>query len=939
MRNVDTPFRNENHNKADACKPTKPNCDCVYCPWCRNAIPVNDHYRQVPNPTAKPEKDESVSQEDACGEDKGLLAPIAARVLMKILYAARVARYDLLRAVSHLACYLTKWTSECDARLHQIVCYINSTLSHRLVGWVGDDLGSVQPHLYADADFAGCTGSQKSTSGVHHFLRGPNTCFPIHGVSKRQSCVSVSTPEAEIVCGFYAMKTVGLPSLPIWEKILPGNVQLCVHEDSQAMIRVCHTGQNPTMRYLGRVHRISIAWLHWVFGEENIDLKYTVSKLMAADIYTKAFTDADKWKAACALINIGNPSDLQDLLSQSLIQEENETNIDAKDVLKGTQSSSTDMDTLVSDQMSFDDPLYTSRAVGGTCVVKHNPAPALPVVNVLGSNKLGLPHDPDYDRFLHSAHNIATSCPGHKPFKDYWLCDGRHWYLHHIIPRDSLATPCDHKDGPDISTLEKCPQTTLHKANGATITLKDYWKLPQDEPHDFIHHSFPFKWIGVTAFKIKRRYRDSDQCTHGFDVDFPSRDSTDYRPIACTCESKPIVLKVKKLSDKATLPQRGSEGSAGLDLYASQPEVILPWAGHLVKTEIAIATPAGTYGRVAPRSGLAVKHQIHVGAGVIDSDYTGEIKVLLINNSNTEFRVAKGDRVAQLIIEKYEHCPIQEVSDLDNTTRGQNGFGSTGVSERPHSTNANTTTPLASRHANSPGSLNARSFDIPAHVRDTTLSQFEYLSDDDASTSMEHVCQLMTHNECSHNTSPQLWYNLSQDLQPFSKLLSTHGEGPVNNVEKRMVNNAIRPIMQYIDNKPHLRNTNNFNHLGVLCNSEDVETSYLTERGYFGGSILLFLGDTDFIGKENKPFMCIGYADDLRYTSITPPDNWNILIVLKHELRDSKRARKRNEKHIRRKEGQPSLCMSPRSPDAIASSTKTPKFNRTLVEVCTGEHS
>ncbi len=284
LKQVYTPFCNEEHkNSAEGRPADKPPGDCVYCPWCKIGVEINDINRKVPSPN---EKAKSKDQEDASKVDPGFLGPIATRVLMKILYAARMARYDLLRAVCHLACNVSKWTSECDRRLVRLVSYIQSTLSYRMVGWVGDDLSHVQPHLYADADFAGCTSSQKSTNGLHHVLRGPNTCFPIHGASKRQSCVSVSTPEAEMVAGFYAMKTVGIPAMMIWERILPGKVELTVHEDNQAMIRVCETGRNPTMRFLGRVHRISIAWLHWVFAQNNIHLKYTVSSLMAADTFT-----------------------------------------------------------------------------------------------------------------------------------------------------------------------------------------------------------------------------------------------------------------------------------------------------------------------------------------------------------------------------------------------------------------------------------------------------------------------------------------------------------------------------------------------------------------------------------------------------------------------------------------------------------------------------
>ncbi len=139
-------------------------------------------------------------------------------------------------------------------------------------------------------------------------------------------------------------------------------------------------------------------------------------------------------------------------------------------------------------------------------------------------------------------------------------------------------------------------------------------------------------------------------------------------------------LPVKKLSLFATLPTRGSALAAGLDLYSAQQVVVPPHGKALIKTDISIALPAGTYGRVAPRSGLAAKHHIDVGAGVIDGDYRGNVGVILFNHSNNEFLVNVGDRIAQLILEKYEVAEMIEVDSLQNTDRGTNGFGSTGVS-------------------------------------------------------------------------------------------------------------------------------------------------------------------------------------------------------------------------------------------------------------------
>ena len=145
--------------------------------------------------------------------------------------------------------------------------------------------------------------------------------------------------------------------------------------------------------------------------------------------------------------------------------------------------------------------------------------------------------------------------------------------------------------------------------------------------------------------------------------------------------SSELPLKVKKLSENATLPTKGSEMAAGFDLYASQPTTIGPGERGIVATDISVACPPGTYARIAPRSGLAVKKGIDVGAGVVDADYRGPVGVILFNLDKTNaFEVSKGDRIAQLILEKISMVGLQEVDDLDATERGADGFGSTGVS-------------------------------------------------------------------------------------------------------------------------------------------------------------------------------------------------------------------------------------------------------------------
>ena len=117
-----------------------------------------------------------------------------------------------------------------------------------------------------------------------------------------------------------------------------------------------------------------------------------------------------------------------------------------------------------------------------------------------------------------------------------------------------------------------------------------------------------------------------------------------------------------------------------LVVVGSAHDVTVPAKGKaLAKTDLAIAVPEGTYGRIAPRSGLAWKHFIDVGAGVVDADYRGNVGVVLYNHSDVDFEIKAGDRVAQLVLEKIATPDVVELESLDETDRGAGGFGSTGV--------------------------------------------------------------------------------------------------------------------------------------------------------------------------------------------------------------------------------------------------------------------
>ena len=138
------------------------------------------------------------------------------------------------------------------------------------------------------------------------------------------------------------------------------------------------------------------------------------------------------------------------------------------------------------------------------------------------------------------------------------------------------------------------------------------------------------------------------------------------------------ILKFKRLDERATLPSRGSAASAGLDIYSIEDISIEPKQRVLARTGLAVAVPTGFYGRVAPRSGLAVKNGLDTLAGVIDSDYRGELCCALLNTGDETLTLPSGSRLCQLIIEQIITPTPAWAEDLDETTRGAGGFGSTG---------------------------------------------------------------------------------------------------------------------------------------------------------------------------------------------------------------------------------------------------------------------
>ena len=298
----------------------------VECPWCEHSFD--------PEMPALPETGNSRPGQDSESLSRGNLAPHAASVLMKLLYAARIARFDLLRSINALARNVTKWTKDDDARLHHLMCYVNSTLSLKMIGWVGDKIEDLSLGLFADADFAGCAQSLRSTSGSHLQVQGKFTRFPLAGGSKRQGCVSHSTPEAEIVAADTALRTLGIPALSLWKVLAKVFPQLLFHDDNQGMIGVVRSGRNPTMRHLERTHGISIASMHEHFQKDHFVLIYEITAKMAADIHTKGFKNPMAWKKACMLINLLEPQDLQSKEVLDMLQPSTDVDMTTRQVFQ-----------------------------------------------------------------------------------------------------------------------------------------------------------------------------------------------------------------------------------------------------------------------------------------------------------------------------------------------------------------------------------------------------------------------------------------------------------------------------------------------------------------------------------------------------------------------------------------------------------------------------
>ena len=302
--------------------------------------------------------DHQLSQEDM--DTKGTLEKVAARIVLKVLYLARMGRPDVLWSVNTLARKVTKWNSGCDKRTLRLISYLHKTQNWGQVCFVGDHPADCWLALFCDASFAGDLEDSKSTSGAYLCVVGPRTFVPITWVCKRQGAVSHSSTEAEVIALEAALRMDGLPSLMLWELILEvygnkkispkmqtqtrcnaacepawpaqdpdpmiqvllnvdyvpctlppslGTGRIVIFEDNDAVIKMIIKGRSPNMRHVPRTHRVDLDWLfERVRTDPGVFVRYVGTKEQIGDLFTKGAFTADAWWRLCRLAQIGDIS-------------------------------------------------------------------------------------------------------------------------------------------------------------------------------------------------------------------------------------------------------------------------------------------------------------------------------------------------------------------------------------------------------------------------------------------------------------------------------------------------------------------------------------------------------------------------------------------------------------------------------------------------------
>ena len=283
----------------------------------------------------------------------GELSQVCSQIVLKYFFLTRIGRPDLLWSVNKLARSITKWTKACDKRTNRLISYFHHTSEYKQYCHVGNTAKQCRLGLFQDSDFAGDLEDSKSTSGGTLCVFGSHTFVPISWMCKKQTSVSHSSTESEIISLDTGLRLDGLSALELWDLIVsvlgnvsrvsdrsgqsdndvhkrhksqekidvikdidsvPSNVQsarqealLYVFEDNEAVIKMIIKGRSPTMRHVSRTHRVALDWLFdRIDLDSKIQIKYVDTKNQLADILTKGNFTRDEWNHLLNLCNISH---------------------------------------------------------------------------------------------------------------------------------------------------------------------------------------------------------------------------------------------------------------------------------------------------------------------------------------------------------------------------------------------------------------------------------------------------------------------------------------------------------------------------------------------------------------------------------------------------------------------------------------------------------
>ena len=309
----------------------------------------------------------------------GELSQVCSQIVLKCVYFSRIGRFDILWSVTKLARSITKWTKACDKRLNRLISYIHHTCEYKQYCHVGETANQCRLGLFQDSDFAGDLEDSKSTSGGTLCIFGSHTFVPISWMCKKQTAVSHSSTESEIISLDTGLRLDGLLALELWDLIVsvlgnvsrvsdgsgkpdsdvhkrhksqkkidvtedidsvPSNVQsarqealLYVFEDTETVIKMIFKGRSPTMRHVSRTHRVALDWL---FDRINLDskiqIKYIDTKNQLADILTEGNFTRDEWNHLLSFFNISHFSSTvcSAAMAKRIQQESGEERVTAK---------------------------------------------------------------------------------------------------------------------------------------------------------------------------------------------------------------------------------------------------------------------------------------------------------------------------------------------------------------------------------------------------------------------------------------------------------------------------------------------------------------------------------------------------------------------------------------------------------------------------------